>query len=94
MVASQKERRETGTENETEVGQSDTEGERIDLGNSKKAKQGVTSSRELQTSCRCTKLSRLGAEAVCLLAEAHPRHDSGFGGVAGLFLVPFLKCFG
>ena len=68
--------------------------ERIDLGNSKKAEQGVTSSRELQTSCRRTKSLRLGAEAVCSLAGAHPHHESGVAGVVGLFLVLFLKCFG
>lgn len=65
-----------------------------DPGNSKKAEQSVTSSRELQTSCRCIKWLRLGTEVACLLARAHPHHESGVGGVAGLFLVLFLKCFG
>lgn len=60
-------------------------GERIDPGNGKKAEQGVSSSGELQTSCRRTALSRLGAEAVC---KAHR-----VGRVARQFLGPFLKCF-
>lgn len=91
LVVSQKERRKTGTESETEVGWSDTEGGKNQPCEQQEGKAGC----HLQvTSCRHTKLLRFGAEAACLLTRVYPHHESGVSGVAGLFLMPFLKCFG
>lgn len=65
VLVSPKERRESGRESETEVAEATWKEEKIDPGNSKAAEQGVTSSRELQRSCRQTKLLRLGGILPC-----------------------------